>query len=180
MGKLAENSIISRTNALVVTLAVALFLGSSLLTLYGWIMWQVLKPFDVFVELVFALVLVQRAAAKYYYELDKKVIRITKSIFGHPNQYEISYRDILGVYRHPAKSTAARSFGRSYRLHSALDGRLVWTIAYNQPDNKGRMETRRVYFKPSEKMLAALMELLPDKVKTSEGEIAGRHPAKPK
>lgn len=174
MSKLTEDSIVSRANALIVGLAAVLFLGALLVTLYGWVMWQVVRPFDVFAEAVFVLMLLARAAAKYRCELDKKALRVSKVVFGNSSLYEIPLRDVAGVYRKAAKRAGARRFNRSYRLHSVLDGRPVWTVAYSQPDKRGRMENRRVYFKPSQQMLAALAELLPGKVKESEEELGGR------
>ncbi|MDR3589338.1 MAG: hypothetical protein P4N41_06720 [Negativicutes bacterium] len=176
MNKLTETSIISPTNAVVIGLAVALFAGSLVMTIYGWVKWQVIRPVDLLVAAVFALVLVQRAAAKYRYELDNKVLRITKSYIGYATEYDIPVRNMSGVYRKAAKATRG-NFRRSHRLHSALDGRPIWTIAYSQQD---RVENRRVYFKPSEAMLTALAELLPGKVKESEEDLGGRRPAKRK
>lgn len=176
MEKMAENSIVSRTNLVVIGLAAALFLGAALLTLYNWLQYNVVRPLDLFIEIVFAQVLIQRAAAKYYYELDKRALRITKRFLGQADRQEIPYRDILGIYRVAAKSSGFGKFSRSLRMHSALDGRLVWTVAYNQSDKSGRMTKRRLFFKPSEQMLEALAELLPGKVTESEEEIGGRRP----
>jgi hypothetical protein len=65
-------------------------------------------------------------------------------------------------------------FRRTFRLHSALDGRPVWVIAYEAPGRRGKPENRRIFFKPSDVMLEMLHEKMPSKVKVTEEDIFAR------
>lgn len=175
MEKLIERSQVSSKSAIVVGLAISLFLGMVSLTLYIWFTRHFLNPFELFVELLFLFVLIERAGGKYTYELDKRVIRLTKrSLFGTERQFEVPYKEVIGIYRYKAKLIGVIKFRRTYRLQSALDGRAVWTIAYKVAGRKGRMENQRIYFKPSEGMLLALKERIPGRVMISEEEVVTR------
>lgn len=181
LDKHVETSQIHRKNVIVVGLAAALFLGMAGLTLYGWVKWHIINPFELFVELLFAFVLIERAGGKYTYELDKKVLRLTKdSILGSQRIFEVPYRDVIGIYRYKAKLIGVLKFRRTYRLQSALDSRPVWTLAYTAAGRRGKRENRRIYFKPSEAMLDALAERIPGKVKISEEEVVVKQIAKEK
>jgi hypothetical protein len=181
MDKLVETSQVHRKNVIVIGLAAALFAGMAILTLYSWVKWHRLNLFELFVELMFIFVLIERAGGKYTYEVDKKALRITKkSIFGRLQTFEIPYRDIFGIYRYKAKLIGVLKFRRTYRLQSALDNRPVWTLAYTAAGRKGKTENRRIYFKPSEAMLDALAEKIPGKVKISEEEAVISQVAKEK
>lgn len=181
MDKLIETSQVHRKNIIVVGLAAALFLGMACLTLYGWVKWHIINPFELFVELLFVFVLLERAGGKYTYELDKRFLRITKdSILGSRRTFEVPYRDVIGIYRYKAKLIGVLKFRRTYRLQSALDNRPVWTLAYTAGGRRGKIENRRIYFKPSEAMLDALAEKIPGKVKVSEEEVVVSQVAKEK
>ena len=64
------------------------------------------------------------------------------------------------------------SFRRSFTLNSALDGRVVWVLAYRALNKKGKKENRRIFFKTSEEILDALEAHLPNKVRVKEEEVA--------
>jgi hypothetical protein len=175
MEKLIDTSVMSKKNAIVVGVAVTFFLGMAGLSVYGWVAWRIFNPFELFVEFLFAVVLIERAASRYQYKLGAKTLEITKTgLFGSSRIYTVAYKDVIGVYRYRAKLVGVIRFRRTYRLHSALDGRPVWTIAYSSAAN-GKKENCRIYFKPSETILVALEGVLPGKVKVSEEEVVSQN-----
>jgi hypothetical protein len=85
--------------------------------------------------------------------------------------YEVQYKEIVGIYNYKPQLISVIKFRRTYRMHSSLDGREVWTIAYTVLNKKGKTENVRIYFKPSEVMLQALREIMPSKVKVPENKV---------
>lgn len=179
MEKLIESSAVSRKNLIVIGIISSFLFAMAAFAVYRWIVWHVVQPFDLFVALLLLAFVLERATAKFTYEVDKKVLRITKTGFvGSPKTYEIPYRDIIGIYGYKPKLLSVLQFRRTYRLQSALDGQPVWTIAYTAAGRKGKAENCRIYFKPSDNMLDALHEKMPSKVKIAEEEIAVRQMTK--
>ena len=131
-----------------------------------------MEPRNLFVYFVFAFVLIQRAAVRCIYEFDGKTISITKiGLLQTTTLFEVALKDVVGIYRYKAKLIGVLSFRRTFRLNSALDNRNVWTIAYTAPGPKGKIENRRIFFKPSEKMLDLIREKSSSRVKDSEEEV---------
>lgn len=158
-------------NRLVIGIAVVAFALLFAFSVYKWVILGIRQPIEIFINLMFAYVLIERAQAKYYCELDKKVLRFTKKSLLGGQIYEIPYKDIVGIYRYKPKLLNVIKFRRSYRLNSALDNRPVWILAYRAQGSKGRTENRRIFFKASDELLDFLAEKLPNRVRVKEEQI---------
>ena len=169
MDRFIEKSAKDNKNAIIITLVIAIFVVMISFTLYKWLVLGRRDLMELFSEVMLMYVFMERVGGKYNYELDEKVLRITKkSVFGIVKVYEVPYRDVYGIFLYKPKLVGVVKFHRTYRLHSALERRTVWTLAYSVSDDKGKAKNHRIYFKPSEEMLDALAEKLPDKVRVSE------------
>jgi hypothetical protein len=172
---MVEKSQVDRKNAIVLGVPIVYFLVMTLLSLYAWVKYGIVKPMDLFVYILFMSVLVERAAGKYAYEVDENCFKLTKaSLFFSTQTYQVPFANILGVYRYKAKLIGLMKFRHTFRLHSALDGRTVWTMAYTQTDKNGKLENGRMYIKPSDELLEYLQSKMPGRVKVTEEEIAVR------
>ena len=85
--------------------------------------------------------------------------------------YVIFLKSIAGIYRYKAQLVGILKFRRTFRLHSALDKRPVWTVAYQLTDANGKDINQRVYAKFSPEMLDFLSALVPGKVKIPEKKV---------
>jgi len=172
---MVESSQVDKKNVIVLGIPIAYFLVMTLLSIYAWIKYGVVKPMDLFVYVLFLAVLAERAAGKYVYEIDDVNFKITKkSLFMNTKIFTVPFTDILGVYRYKAKLVGLLKFRHTNRLHSALDARTVWTMAYIESGKKGKQENSRNYIKPSDALLAFLETKMTGRVKVTEEEIAVR------
>ncbi len=170
-----EHSQIDRKNAIFLGVPTAYFLVMTFLSVYVWLKYDVVKPMDFFVYVLFLTVLTERAVGKYVYEVNDDNLKITKKCLFMPQKiYSVPLSDILGVYRYKAKLVGLIKFRHTNRLHSALDARSVWTIAYTETSKNGKHENCRNYIKPSDELLAFLVTKMPGRVKVTEEEIAVR------
>jgi hypothetical protein len=170
MNKIVEHSIISKKNVVVIIVALFVLLTIAAFPIYAWMKGINTPTTELFFELLLVFVLVERVYGKYTYELEKKQLRITKrGLFG-TDTYVVNLKELIGIYDYKPKIVGIIKFRRTMRLHSALDGRQVWTIAYKVINKKGKQENWRIYFKPSENMLSQLHELFPRKVMIPEQE----------
>ncbi len=181
MEKLIEHSQIHRKNRIVIGVVLGFLLGMTALSAYFWATRHTVDPYRLFTPIIIAGWVISRAASKFTYEVDKKALRIVKTgLFGGTKTFEIPYRDIDGIYYYEPKLMSIIKFRHTYRLHSALDGRPVWVIAYEAQGRGGKTENRRIYFKPSDVMLELLHEKMPSKVKVTEEDIFAQKVAKEK
>ncbi|MBP2638306.1 MAG: hypothetical protein H6Q72_4213 [Firmicutes bacterium] len=171
MEKLVAQSQVTKKNAMIMAIAVAIFTVLVIFSLYKWFALGIFQPIELMSEALVLFVLVERMAAKYTYEMDKKVLRLTKRGLLGKVVHEVPYRDVFGIYRYKPQLIGVIKFRRTYRFNSAIDGRDVWTMAYTAPGYKGKMENRRFYFKPGNEFLAVLQEKLPGKVMVPEEEV---------
>lgn len=171
MEKIVVQSEASRKNLIVMAIAVAIFAILVVFSLYKWYAFHLLQPVELMSEAMVLFVLIERMSAKYIYEMDTKVFRLTKRGLLGNTKHEIPYRDIFGIYRYKPQLIGVIKFRRTYRFNSALDSRVVWTLAYSAQGYKGKKENRRFYIKPGEKLLAALHAKMPDKVMIPEEEV---------
>jgi len=169
MEKIVDQSIITRKNAYTISFSVIMLVAMIGFSVYRYFDIGFWSPLEIFAELMIIFVLIDRAQSKITYELDKKVFRITKKSLLGTQVYEIPYKDVFGIYDYRPKLVGAVKFRHTYRLHSALDGRKVWTLAYRVM-KKGKTENRKVFFKASEELLNGLNQRLPNKVRISEEE----------
>lgn len=166
-----ETSQVARKNVLVIGLAVGMFLMIIAFTIYKWVFMGLPQLTELFFEILMTVIIIERAQGRYTYEAGRKGLRFTKQGWIGARQYEVPYRDIMGIYRYKPKLIGVLRFRRTYRLHSALDGRDVWTLAYKGRGWRGKSENRRIYFKPSAALLAWLHEKLPHKVAVPEEQV---------
>lgn len=172
MNQWSETSIVSSKNRKVMTVVIVVFISMLVVTLCQWIFLGFYNLLELFFEAMLLLVFVERSGGRYTYEITELGLRITKQgLFDGVTYYEVPYRSIFGVYPYQQRLIEIIKFRRTYRLHSALDARDVWTIAYGIPDSNGKMENRRIYCKPSKAMLQILQEKLPTTVMTSENSV---------
>lgn len=170
-GNIVVYSKASPKNLVVMLGFVAVFAVLVGLSLYKWFVLSIVQPLELMAELLVLLVLLERMAARYTYELDHKGIRLTKNGLLGKSIHEVAYQDILGVYRYKPQLLGLIKFRRTYRFHSATDGQEVWTLAYTAQNFRSKAENRRFYFKPGSTLLAALHKKLPDKVMISEEQV---------
>jgi len=169
--ELTETSIVAVKNGLVIAGVVLFFLGFIAFSLYKWLALQVRQPADIFFGIMFVVVLLERSIPRYTYSAGEQGVRITKrGLFG-TSQQEIPYDQMWGIYRYKAKLIGVVKFRRTYRYHSALDPRAVWVLAYKTVLASGKTENQRIYFKPSQAMLAWLEQQMPGKVHGAEDRV---------
>lgn len=166
-----EVSQIHKKNRIVIGVAVIAFALLFAFAIYKWVALGIRQPVEVFIHLMFIYVLIERAQAKYICELDKKQIRFTKKGLWGTKMHEVEYKDIRGIYRYKSSLINVIKFRRTFRMNSALDNRIVWSLAYQVPNHKGKLENRRIFFKASEEMLDLLAEKMPNRVKVKEEQV---------
>jgi hypothetical protein len=171
MSKLVEKTVISRKNVIVMGFVVIFFFAWVAITFWGWVRYGILRPTELGFLVILLVVLIERVQARYIYETDARDIRITKDgLLGHKT-YEVSYRQIMGIYQYKAQLVSILKFRRTFRLHSALDNRKVWVIAYKVSVSGKKEHNERIYFKPSDEMLQFLSAKIPGKVMISENQV---------
>ncbi len=181
MEELTEHSRIHRKNCIVIGVVLVFLLGMAALSAHFWATRHSVDPYRLFTPILIAGWVISRAASRFTYGADKKGLRIVKTgLFGGAKTFEIPYRDIDGIYYYEPKLMSIIKFRRTYRLHSALDGRPVWVIAYVAQGRGGKTENRRVYFKPSDAMLELLRDNMPAKVRVTEEDIFAQKVAREK
>ncbi|HWR29779.1 MAG TPA: hypothetical protein VN631_08080 [Negativicutes bacterium] len=171
MSKLVEKNIVSRKNILVLALALALFLFMASGSIYRYMKGYGVSPFEVGSMLIIIFALLERAQGRYEYEADTRCLKFRKRGWLGAKDYEISYRDIIGIYEYKAKLIGYLKFRRTLRLNSALDGRMMWVIAYKVGVSGKPEHYERIYFKPSDEMLQYLSGRMPGKVKVPETQV---------
>ena len=150
---------------------VAFFFVWVAITFWGWVRYGILRPSELGFLIIILVALIERAQARYTYETDAKAIRITKDGLLGRKTYEVSYRQIMGIYLYKAKLIGVLKFRRTFRLNSALDNRKVWVIAYKVLVSGKREHNERIYFKPSDEMLKFISARLPGKVMIPENQV---------
>lgn len=171
MNRLAEKTAISRKNLLVFGLAAAALLFIIAGSWYKWSRGGTVTPLEVGSIALILIVLAERAAGRYEIEADNREIRISKNgLFGQ-QKVDVSYRQIVGIYEYKAKLIGYIKFRRTHRLHSALDERDVWVIAYKVQPSGQKEHHERIYFKPSKEMLQFFAARMPGKVMVPEKQV---------
>lgn len=171
MSKIVEHSIISKKYQLFFGLAIAVVGLFIVAYIYYWVVRGIALPNQMVMFLMLFAGLIERTQPKYTFELDKRQLRVVKRGIIGEQVYEVPLKAIFGVYRYRAKLIGVIRFRRTYRMNSALDPRDVWSVAYTAEGKKGKEEHRRIYFKPSEEMLNALREVLPNRVMSTEEKV---------
>ena len=171
MKLLTEASQVTKRNLIYVGAGIVFFIALLVFDIYKWVVHRIYLPMEIFFAVMFLLVLIERAKPQYVYEMKQKSLCLTKyGLFGK-KILEVNYKDIVGIYNYKPQLISVIKFRHTYRMHSSLDGRNVWTLAYTVLNKKGKKENIRIYFKPSETMLQALREIMPSKVKVTENKV---------
>ncbi len=139
-------------------------------TIAKWFLWGIFIPLEWLAELLVIGFLVARSSSRYCYTLTEAGFRFEKKSF-RCTTLEVPLSDVFALYPYRPALVGLVKFRRSYRLHSALDNREVWTLAYRYA-TPGGSENRRIYFKPGTEMLAALQQCLPEKIMTGQEGVA--------
>lgn len=164
MENLVVQSSISKKNFHVLLLAIIGFILLWGFSIYKYLVLKMFQPLEIMTETLILLVLVERMAAQYSYEMGQNGLKCVKRSLLGTVTHEIPYHSIFSIYSYKPQLIGLIKFRRTYRFHSALDGRDVWTVAYTAGGAGEKTENRRIYFKPGDRMLAALQRKLPDKV----------------
>ena len=166
-----EKTVIARKNLLVNVLAAAVLLFIIAGIGYKWSRGGSVTPLEAGSIALILLVLIERAIGRYQIDADAREIQISKRrLFGR-QKVDVSYRQIVGIYGYKAKLIGYIKFRRTHRLHSALDGRDVWVIAYKVLPSGKTEYNERIYFKPSKEMLQFLSARMPGKVMVPETKV---------
>ena len=171
MNRLTEQTVIARKNLIVIGLAIAVLLFIVAGMVYRWSRGGPITPLEMGTVLIILFMLVERAQGRYQYDADARRILITKTSWLGKKNYEVSYRQIIGIYEYKAKLIGVLKFRRTFRLNSALDNRKVWVLAYKVSPSGKTEYNERIYFKPSEQMLELLSAKLPGKVMVPENKV---------
>ena len=170
--KLYDVSQVSKKNKIVMIIVAIVFLVFLTINILRYVELNIFEPVVIFLDVMLLFVIFQRSHPKYVTEVDKRGFRITrKSLFGK-KVYDVPFREIVGIYKYKSSLAHPMSFRRSFTLNSALDGRVVWVLAYRTHNKKGKIENRRIFFKTSEEMLDELSERMPNRVRIKEEEAA--------
>ncbi len=128
-----------------------------------------LDPVATFFYIMIAWIIVLRCKPTYDISVERKYFKIVKhTVFGKAKVYEIPYREIAGIFSYQPKLMRTVKFRYSYRLNSALDPRLLWTLAWRKPLDDGNETNVRIYFKASKQVMDALREKMPNRVDVPE------------
>lgn len=169
MANLVVHSVRTRKNVIIMGLLVALFLFLLAFDLYAWLGKGFFHPLSLGFDLFVLVLIYERMAGRYTYELGKKSLLITKQgLFGRKTFHEVYYKDIFGIFLYKAKLIGYIKFRKTFRLNSALDGRDVWVVGYEVMTDKGKKQNYRLYIKPTPEMLAEFERKMPNKVHNTE------------
>ena len=170
MEKISDRSRTSKSHLIVIIACISVIIAMMSFSIYRYFDIGFWSPLEFFGEAMIILVLIERAQSRLFFELDKKSLRITKrGIFG-TQEYTVALKDVIGIYRYAPKLISPVKFRRTYRLHSALDPRTVWTLAYRAQQG-GKVENRRMYLKVADEFLEALNDRLPGKARIPEVQV---------
>lgn len=165
---LSTESAINPKNRIFFTLAILFFAGLLLLNLLELFKLHKFQPLGIGIDIVFLFSLAKRIQGKYTCELHGKVLAFTEKNIWNTKTLAVDLSQIQGIYPYEAKLIGILHFRRTFRFHSGLDNRKVWTIAYTVSTNAKKIENERIYFKPDANFLAELTKKLPGKINETD------------
>lgn len=171
MNRVLVTSMPAKKNTMIMMAGIAFFVVLVVLDIIRFFTLNIFEPMGVTFDVVFLVVLFNRANAKYTCELMKDSLVFHKSSLWGIKRYEVSFRSIMGIYRYQPKLVEITKFRHTDRLQSALDAREVWTIAYTATSKSGKTENCRIYFKPGDEFLDELHRVLPNKVMMNDEKV---------
>lgn len=171
MDKVAVTSVPVKKNTIIMITAITFFGILSVLDIARFLTLHVFEPAGAAVNLIFLIVLFNRIRYKYTCELNERALIFYKSGLWGGKRCEVNLQSVMGIYRYQPKFVELIRFRHTARLHSALDGRDVWTLAYTAVSKKGKTENCRIYFKPDDLFMEALHRRLPGKVTANDEKV---------
>ena len=166
-----SHSIVTTKNKLIMSFAIFCMALLLILNLYRWKVSHIYNALELSASIFFLCFLISRITVHFHYVLQKTQITITSKNLWIKKTYTIPYKAIVGIYRYQPGVLDLTRFRRTYRLHSALDNRNIWTIAYTNETNSGKQEDCRIYFKADNTFLKSLQKQLPNKVHTNDDQL---------
>jgi hypothetical protein len=168
-----DRSIPTRRGVVAASVATGAFLLLLLYTLYNWKVRKIYQPMELLLAASFLVVMFNRAIARYTCEMKREALRITSKGILRTKVLDIPYDAIVGIYAYRPKLVGPVRFRRTLRMHTSVDGRDVWSIAFlaRKGNGKNRKEYHRVYFKCSEEMLGGLALMMPKRVRVPEDVV---------
>ncbi len=164
-------SAVAKKNTLVFGLGITFFLALLLLNVMASFRYNTFQPGGLAIDIFFLSVLINRIQTKYTCERTESALVFTQKNVWKTKTQVIDYDAILGIYRYEPKLIGLMKFRRTHRLHSALDSRDVWTIAYSRAAKNDKLENCRIYFKPGQAFLDELTRLLPGKISLTDEKM---------
>jgi len=171
MNRVLVTSIPAKKNTMIMMAGLAFFAVLVILDMIKLFTLGIFEPMGFTFDVIFLVVLFNRINAKYTCELKEGSLSFHKSSLWGTKGYEVSFRSIMGIYRYQPKLVEITKFRHTDRLHSALDARDVWVLAYTVTSKKGKIENCRIYFKPGDEFLDELHKVLPNKVMINDEKV---------
>jgi len=171
MNKVLVTSMPAKKNKMIMMAGIAFFAVLVILDMVKFFTLHIFEPVQVAFDVLFLVVLFNRTNAKYTCEINKDFLSFDKSSLWGKKRYEVEFRSIMGIYLYQPKLVEVTKFRHTARLHSALDARDVWTLAYTVTRDNGKIENCRIYFKPDEVFLDELRRVLPNKVMLNDEKV---------
>jgi hypothetical protein len=168
---ITDHSLVSSRGVIIVSIALAGFLVLLIYSLYIWKTKNIPQPMEILLTVSFLILLTARAVTRYVYEMKDDSLRITRKGIFRTNTVVVAYDSIAGIYLYKPKLIGPVRFRRTVRMHTLVDDRDVWSIAYQVPKRNGKIENRRLYFKCCSGMLDALSVMMPGRVRVSENSV---------
>ena len=171
MTRLVATSTSTKKNTITMMVGITFFAVLLILNIIKLFTLNIFQPLEFAFDALFLIVLFNRINAKYTCEMKEQSLVFTKKSLWGTKRYEVFYHSVIGIYRYQPKLVEITRFRRTYRLHSALDARDVWTIAHTNPCKNGKTENCRIYFKPGDVFLNELNEILPGKMMLNDERV---------
>lgn len=165
---LSTDSEINSKNRIFFTLAILFFAGLLFLNLIEIFKLHKFQPLGIGIDIVFLVSLIKRIQGKYRCECHGNVLKFIQKNLWNTRTSIIEFSQIQGIYPYEPKLIGIMHFRRTFRFHSGLDNRKVWTIAYTVNKTAKEIENERIYFKPDANFLAELTKKLPGKINQTD------------
>ena len=157
-------SIITNKNKIIMGFAISFMAMFLAMNLYRWQVSHIYNSLELSASIFFLCFLISRVTSHFHYTLQKTKLTINSQNLWIKKSYEVPYKSIVGIFPYQPGLMDITKYRRTYRLHSALDNRPIWTIAYTCEKDNGKIEDRRIYFKADENFIKCLKIQLPNKI----------------
>lgn len=159
----------SKKYVIVYSVVALIFFGLLIVNILRYYYLGLLDPVAIFFYAMIIWILFLRCKPTYDVSVERKFLRIVKhTVWGKTKVFEIPYREIAGIFSYQPKLMRTVKFRYSYRLNSALDARVLWTLAWRRQMEGGNEANVRIYFKASKQVMQALAEKMPNRVDVPE------------